>query len=221
MTREYRQHVFQPPEGALDLLLIRHGESEAARPGVPFPSVNGQGDPALHAQGRQQAEAVGRRLAADRFDAVYVTPLRRTQETAAPLLQRLGIVAETEADLREIFLGDWDKGEYRIRAAEGDPVFRQVFQDEEWGLIPGAETTAALRTRVHAALERLRLRHRNQRVAAFVHGGVIGAAMAIATGSRPFAFNGAANASISRIVLTEERYFVQAFNDTSHLLTQS
>jgi probable phosphoglycerate mutase len=46
---------------------------------------------------------------------------------------------------------------------------------------------------------------------------VIGHILAHATGSRPFAFNGADNGSISHIVLTEERIVVRRFNDTSHL----
>ena len=43
---EYRQARFQPPPGATELWLVRHGESEPARPGAPFPLVDGQGEPA-------------------------------------------------------------------------------------------------------------------------------------------------------------------------------
>ena len=32
MAREYHQSDYAPPEGAADLLLIRHGRTEAARP---------------------------------------------------------------------------------------------------------------------------------------------------------------------------------------------
>ena len=59
MAQEYRQHVFKPPEGAADLLLIRHGESQAAVDGVPFPLKDGHGDPALHPNGEDQARALG------------------------------------------------------------------------------------------------------------------------------------------------------------------
>ena len=44
-----------------------------------------------------------------------------------------------------------------------------------------------------------------------------GAAMALATGSEPFAFLGAANGSISRLVIHGERMIVRGFNETQHL----
>jgi probable phosphoglycerate mutase len=54
-------------------------------------------------------------------------------------------------------------------------------------------------------------------VAAFTHGGVIGQALALASGSRPFAFLGAENTSISRVVVAGDRWIVRGFNDTAHL----
>lgn len=217
MTREYRQHVYRPPEGAVDLLLIRHGESQAARPGDAFPVKGGHGDPALHPAGEAQAIAVGDRLKAEPFAAIYVTILRRTHQTAAPLAAHLGLTPIVEPDLREVHLGDWDRVLYRIRAAEGDPAFQRSITRQEWGEIPGAETNAVLHERVRAGLLRIAARHPDQRVAAFVHGGVIGAALAMASGAQPFAFNGAANGSISRLVIRGEEMTVRGFNDCAHL----
>ncbi|WP_425046365.1 histidine phosphatase family protein [Primorskyibacter sp. S87] len=217
MTHEYRQSVYAPPQGAVDLLLIRHGESAAVQPGVSFPMQDGQGNPELHPNGRAQARAVAERLGHERFDALYVTPLQRTHQTAAPLAERLGMEPFIEADLREVHLGEWDNGEYRIRVAEGDPALKRARDRQEWGEIPGAETTAALHERVRSGLLRIAAAHPDQRVAAFVHQGVIGAAMAMACGAEPFAFNRAANGSISRLVIKQDRMTVLGFNDCSHL----
>ncbi|MBV1925508.1 MAG: histidine phosphatase family protein [Rhodobacteraceae bacterium] len=217
MTKEYHQTAYAPPKGAADLLLIRHGQTEPARPGHSFPMVDGHGDPALHPNGEAQAIAVGEFLKSDPIDAIYVTTLRRTHQTAAPLAAHLGMVPIVEADLREVCLGDWDGGLYRIKAAENDPHFVRANERQEWGEIPGAETTAIVHDRVRAGLLRIAARHTDQRVAVVVHGGVIGAAMAIASGSEPFAFNGAANGSISRIVVLGEQMRVKGFNDSSHL----
>jgi probable phosphoglycerate mutase len=46
---------------------------------------------------------------------------------------------------------------------------------------------------------------------------VIGQGLALASGSRPFAFVGADNASISRLVIAGDRWIVRGFNDTAHL----
>lgn len=217
MKKKYRQHKFVIPEDAVDLTLIRHGESEPAQPGVDFPMVDGHGDPALHADGQAQARAVGERLSGEHFDKLYVTSLRRTHQTMAPLADRLGMVPQVEADLREVCLGDWDGGLYRIKVAERDPLFLKSLEDHEWGHIPGAETTAQVTARVQDALKRLETAHAGQRVAVCVHGGIIAAVMALATGCRPFTFLGAENGSIHRFVLQDGKLRVRTFNDIGHL----
>jgi len=51
----------------------------------------------------------------------------------------------------------------------------------------------------------------------FTHGGVIAQALALASGSRPFAFLSVDNGSISRLVVTGQHWIVRGFNDTAHL----
>lgn len=218
MSQEYHQTKYSPPKGAADILLIRHGRTEPARPGQSFPMVDGHGDPALHPEGHEQAEAVAQRLKDEDLAALYVTTLRRTHQTVAPLAAHLGLEPRVEADLREVCLGDWDGGEYRIRAAQGDPAFERFKANQEWGEIPGAETTAQFHARVRAGLLRIAAAHPDQRVAAVVHGGVVGAAMSIASGAQPLAFTGCANGAISRIVILGETMIVKGFNDCAHLI---
>lgn len=216
---EARQHRFTPPKGAADLLLIRHGETQAAVRGESFPMVEGQGDPALRPEGEAQAVAVGERLKTEPISAIYVTTMQRTHQTAAPLAKHLGVVPRVERDLREVFLGDWDGGEFRFRAADNDPAIRRARERHEWGGLPNAETTAQLQTRVRAGLLRIAQAHPDELVAVVVHGGVVSAALAIATGSPAFAFNGADNGSISRLVIRGEQMTMRGFNDVSHLRT--
>ena len=157
--RRYPQIRFEAPPGATELLLVRHGESQAADPDRPFPFVDGRGDPELSPLGREQAVLVADRLAATRVDAIYVTSLRRTAETAAPLAARLGLVPTVEPALAEVRLGEWDGGIYRQRVAEGDPVVLQMVEEERWDVIPGAESNAAIAARVGPAITRIAQRH--------------------------------------------------------------
>jgi len=205
-----------PPE-ATEVLLIRHGESEPARPDVPFPLTDGHGDPELALEGKHQAERLARRLAAVHIHAIYVTTLRRTAQTAAPLARRLGLTPRVEAGLREVNLGTWEGGLFRKMVAEHDPVAERMWAQERWDVIPGAEPAPALAARVREAIERLAAAHPGQRVAVFTHGGVIGQALALASRSRPFAFIGADNGSISSLVVAGERWIIRGFNDTAHL----
>ena len=89
---EYRQHRFTPPPGSTVIVLVRHGASGPARADRPFPLVNGHGDPELAPEGVAQAKLVCDRLAdSEPLDAIYVTPLRRTSQTAAQLAAHTGL----------------------------------------------------------------------------------------------------------------------------------
>lgn len=217
MSEEIRQSVYAPPSGAALILLIRHGESQPARRGESFAMRDGHGDPALHPDGEAQAAAVCARLKRAGIAAIYVTTLRRTAQTAAPLVRALSIEPRVEPDLREVHLGEWEGGAYRFYAAEAHPAILRARKANDWGELPGGETSAALQARVMAALGRIAAAHADQTVAAFVHGGVIGAALAAATGARAFAFNGAANGSISELVIRGETMTLRRFNDCAHL----
>ncbi|MEM8576879.1 MAG: histidine phosphatase family protein [Pseudomonadota bacterium] len=214
---EYRQTIYRPPAGAADLLLVRHGESAPAIPGQSFPLKDGHGDPALYGNGPAQAEAVGRRLSGAAIKAIYVTKLRRTHETSAPLARILRRDPVEDPDLHEVHLGDWDGGLYRQKAAERDPVYLEMLEKQDWGVIPGAEPRAAFNERIKRGLSRIAAAHTDERVAVVVHGGVIAAALSMAAGSAPFAFQGAANGSISRLVVRGDSWQIRAFNDTAHL----
>ena len=213
----YRQARFRPPPGATDILVIRHGESEAAYMDKPFPLVDGHADPQLSETGREQAELLAERLAKAPLDAIYVTSLRRTAQTAAPLAGRLGLTPEVEPDLREVNLGEWEAGRFRKMVAENHPIAERMWAEERWDVIPGAEPAGAFAARTGGAIKRIAAAHPDQRVAVIVHGGVIAVLLAMATGSRPFAFLGADNASISRLVITPRRWVLRVYNDTAHL----
>ena len=218
-STEYRQHRFSLPSGATDILLIRHGESAPARLDAPAPLVDGQADPDLDVRGRGEAECVADRLQHEEVSAIYVTTLRRTVQTAAPLAARLGIEPRVEPDLREVHLGEWEGATFRVRIAERDPLAMRMFAEQRWDMIPGAESSEMLLKRVRSGIERIAATHVDQRVVVFSHGGVIAMVMHLATGSEPFAFLGVDNGSITHLVVTPERWIVRRFNDTGHLDT--
>ncbi len=213
----FRQHRFFAPPGSTTILLVRHGESAPARPDEPFPLADGHGDPPLHPDGVVQAARVGERLARQPIDAVYVTSLRRTHETAAPLVQRLAMTPIVEPDLREVHLGEWEGGLMRSRVAQGDPLLAEILRQERWDVIPAAEPLEVFHARTVGAINRIAAGHPDQVVVAVVHGGVIGQLLHHATGSSRFAFASADNASISELVVHEDRWQLRRFNDTAHL----
>jgi probable phosphoglycerate mutase len=220
-VREVRQLSYVRPPGSTDVLLLRHGESVPAREDAPFDLVGGHGDPELDPRGVEQAERLADRLARREGDqaitAIYVTNLRRTAQTAAPLVDRIGVEPVVEPDLREVFLGEWEGGLYRLKVMQGDPIAVRMLEEERWDVIPGAEPDEEFTARVRRGIDTIASKHPDETVAVFTHGGVIGRAMAEAAGSRPFAFLAANNASINHIVVGNGHWTVRTFNDTAHL----
>lgn len=217
MAQEFRQERFRLAAGATHVYLVRHGESAPLRPGETQPLVGGHGDPPLDPVGHEQALLVAERLARIPLGAIYVSNLQRTAQTAAPLAERTGLVPVVEPDLREVFLGEWEGGIYRVRAAENHTEWRRVQAEQTWDVIPGAELQVDLAKRVRGAIAKIAANHPDERVAVFAHGGVIGMLAALATGGRMFAFSGSDNASITHLVVHGDKWLLRGFNDTHHL----
>ena len=215
--RRFPQGRFSAPPGACELLLVRHGQSEDAVEGESFARFEGHADPPLSELGREQAQRVAARLAAGPIDAIYVTTLCRTAETAAPLAALLGVEPTVEHDLREIYLGDWEGWVFEQKFVDRDPVALQMIREQRWDLIPGCEPIAGFAERVRAGIERIAARHPDQWVVVVAHGGTIGEILAQASGAEPWSFVGADNASLSHLVVSGGRWVVRRFNDTTHL----
>jgi 2,3-bisphosphoglycerate-dependent phosphoglycerate mutase len=219
----FEQSPYELPPGSTEVVMVRHGASEAAVVGSRFPLVDGHSDPALSEPGRAQAEMVAAGLGGDEVSGLFVSSLRRTRETAAPLAEATGLEPRVIPELREVFLGEFEGGEYRIRAGRGDPIITQVFAEERWDAIPGGESWPDFGARVTAGIEQIVATvGPNASAVAVIHGAVIGQLCRQATESRPFAFVHSDNCSISRLVVFEDgRWLLRSFNDISHLTVKT
>lgn len=218
-ARRYPQRDYSRPPEAVEILLVRHGASEAAVDGQPFELLEGQADPALSPEGEQQSQAVAAFLADQRVDALFVTPLRRTAQTAAPIARATGVEPVVVPELREVHLGELDGGAFRIAVHEHRPIIFEVFARERWDVIPGAERMEDLAERVRGGIARVVASvPAGATVVAVVHGGVIGELCHQATGSNRFAFTRADNGSITRlVVLPDGGWMLRSFNEVGHL----
>jgi 2,3-bisphosphoglycerate-dependent phosphoglycerate mutase len=219
----FEQSPYELPPGSTEVVLVRHGASEAAVVGSKFPLVDGHSDPALSGPGRAQAANVPAALAGESVSGLFVSTLRRTQETAAPLAEALALEPVVVPELREVYLGDFEGGEYRIRAGRGDPIIAQVFGEERWDAIPGGESWEDFGARTRAGVEAIVASVGADTTAvAVAHGAVIGELCRQATAARPFAFVHSDNCSISRLVVFEDgRWLLRGFNDISHLTVKT
>ena len=87
-------------------------------------------------------------------------------------------------ELREVHLGELDGGVFRIAVRRRDPRVAEVFRQQRWDVIPGAEPMDAFAARTQAGLARMvDGLEAGATVAAVVHGGVIGELCRQASGS--------------------------------------
>jgi probable phosphoglycerate mutase len=215
------QRPFVLPDGAVEVVLARHGSVDH-RPSDRLVEADGmigaQSDPDLSELGRRQAIALTQRLRVLAPRALFVTPLARTQQTAAPLADELRLEPLVEPGLREVYLGDWE-GLFGRHPDQG-PMVRRMLELGRWDVIPNAEPMEQLSQRVGDALERVAdAGAPGGAVVAVVHGGIVAEACRQVTGSRPFAFLHAENASITRLVRLERGHWeLHGFNDVAHLV---
>ncbi len=213
----YPQKGFQVPEGATDVLLIRHGQSAGMTASTYRRTETGQADPELSDQGHRQAAAMAERMSRMGIQALYASTLIRTQQTAAPLASFTGLTPTIVPELREVELGDWEGGEFRRRLEQQDPMILTLMREGSWDYVPNGEGDAAFTARVKAGLKQVVEAHPGERIAVVCHGGVIGAAIAIATGCSPMAFMHVDNCSISHVIVHDGLAIVRRVNDTAHL----
>jgi probable phosphoglycerate mutase len=150
-------------------LCIRHAQSTMNAEGL----WQGQADPPLSDEGREQAHALAERLAGDSLSLLVASDLRRARETAEITARELGIATELEPGLRELDVGAWSglaREEIARRWPDEFARFRTGDLDVRAG---GGETRRELRTRVLAALRSLQERYRGERIGVVTHLGVI------------------------------------------------
>lgn len=87
------------------LLLLRHGQTHGNTSGALDTAFPGHD---LTELGVRQAEAAARVLAPTGIDGIYVSPLVRTHQTAAPLVKATGIEPVVVDGLREIAAADYE-----------------------------------------------------------------------------------------------------------------
>ena len=181
----------------MEILLIRHGEPEWDRGGL---SVD---NPGLTARGHHQARALAEHLAGHPqlgIDELWVSPLRRAQETAAPLAARTGLEVRTLDWLAEIGAPRWDGTPTEVVAKAFEEGWARPL-DELWDGLPGGETFRHFHDRVTTGLDQAlvaegatklsedpllwHLPHPDRRVAVVAHGGANATAMAHLLGIPP------------------------------------
>lgn len=193
------------------ILLIRHGVTPTTGQVLPGRA------PGLHLseRGEAQARGVAKRLDPLNLAAIYVSPLERTRETAAPTAGLFRLEPRVDDRLLECEFGKWTGSK-----------LTELSKLEEWKTVqhkpsefrfPGGESFAEMQERIVGALRDLAARHEGETIACFSHADPIKAALAHFGGGQLDEFQSIVvdPASISVIGFEGDRAEVLTRNSTS------
>jgi probable phosphoglycerate mutase len=197
------------------VLLVRHGVTETT--GIILPGRT----PGLHLseRGLAQADRVAQRLSelARKPVALYVSPLERTRETAAPIAKALRLRAQVDRGLLECDFGLWTGKKLHLLAKK--PEWRAVQHAPSTFRFPEGESFTEMQLRIWTTLERIAARHRNRTVVVVSHADPIKAAVTYAQGVPLDLFQRTviSTCSISAIGFTNSTPVVLSVNNTDSL----
>ena len=160
------------------LILVRHGQTDWNQER----RYQGQADPPLNDQGRQQARELAARLAGERVSAIYSSDLRRALETAQIIAHGLTALIQVDPRLREISLGKWEGMLYPDILAQYETLWWSRERDPMNVRPPGGENVAEFSLRVHAIASEISSRHPGSQVLVVTHGLVIAVLKCIVQG---------------------------------------
>lgn len=200
---------------ALQLVLVRHGESEGNAAGA----FTGHSPSPLTARGRAQAERIADALVSLPPDAVYASDLRRALDTAAPLAARLGLTVIAREALRERDMGAWVGRTFKDIEANDPEDWRRLADRDPDHRPPRGESHRECAVRVGAALSEIVAAHPDGRVVVVSHGVAIHHMLRhLLRVDDPRTLFHVENCALQRLTVSASGVVrIQALNDARHL----
>jgi broad specificity phosphatase PhoE len=152
------------------LYLVRHGEVETR-----YHRVFGGAkiDMELSPAGHEQVDAAANYFQRHLPDVIYASPMRRVQQTLAPLAKLAGLEPIILSGLREVDFGVWTGLTWQQVYERFQVSAFEWLNQLEMGTIAEAESTANFRERVDASLRKILSEAPGKEIAVIAHGGVI------------------------------------------------
>lgn len=147
------------------VLLIRHGATVLSAED----RFAGSTDVLLSDEGRNQARALGERLADAELAAVYCSPMKRTVETASLIASPHALNLVTDAGLREIDHGHWEQLTRRDVEARFPEEYSNWEADPFTFAPEAGESGLSVMARALPVLRRIVVAHEGKTVAVVSH----------------------------------------------------
>jgi probable phosphoglycerate mutase len=196
--------------------LVRHGHTALSYDDY----FCGASDPPLSPEGREMAEAVGERCAAEPWAALYASPLARARETAEAIGRRVGLPVLPEPAFREMDFGEWD-GRRASEIERAVPGLYSAWVEHPAAVAPpGGETAADVARRALPALDAIVGRHPGGSALVVSHKGTIRIILCALLGVDLDLYRARIGSPVAGLSIVEFRPtgpLVTLLGDTSHL----
>ncbi len=197
------------------ILLIRHAVNEYVATGKLAGRLDGVH---LNDDGKEQAEALGQRLADAPLKHIYTSRLDRTQETAQAIHQHHPTIPlEVNDGILEVDYGDWQ--DMKIDDLRKRKMWEVIQEYPTRAYFPNGESMRSVQNRVVDEIEALVQKHPNELIALVFHADLIKMTLAHYLGVHLDNFQRIviSPASISTLILGHSRPFVANVNDIAHV----
>jgi len=197
------------------LLVVRHGETPWNRE----KRMQGTTDTQLSDVGREQARALGQRLAGRGFTALYTSDLTRARDTARAIAEHAGREIVTDPRLQERRFGIFEGLTVEeIVARYPEEHARFASRDPDYA-VPRGESARSFTQRCIGCLAEIAVRHRGAEVVVVTHGLVLDTLYRAARGMPLDAKREAPllNASLNIFRRDADAWVEIAWGDVAHL----
>jgi len=150
---------------SLKLYLLRHGETAYSRTG----GYCGDLDSDLTANGEKMAIAFAKAHQAIAWDAVFVSPMKRTIATAKPLCEAIGMEMQFRNGLRELRYGKWEGLTNEFVKENYSEDYLRWLTEPAWNPPTGGETAVQLASRASLAIAEIQEQYSSGNVLVVSH----------------------------------------------------
>lgn len=189
-----------------ELYIVRHGRTFANEAGLKQGQINGE-NTYLNATGKRQAQNLAANFDLTGFDAIYVSPLQRTRDTAAILNVQAQVPVYEDERILEISYGQWD-GHYNQELMNQYPeYFSDLTKDVNERYIEVAtkgESFTDVEKRVADFVVAVTQKHPQGKIAVVTHGFTVRSFAINATKSSGTTILEPDNCSVTKILVDSE-----------------
>ena len=150
---------------SLKVYFLRHGETDFSKTG----GYCGDLDAELTSEGVEMANAFADIYKAIPWEAVYVSPMKRTISTAKPLCDAVGIDMQVRPGLKEIAYGGWEGQTLDYVKQHFSKDYLRWLAEPAWNPPTGGETSVQISSRASLVIAEIQEKYRAGNVLVVSH----------------------------------------------------